>query len=186
MDLFGELDGEAQTQTFIGYLINHIKGAIAENHSLNVLKAYIASNIAYLLFDDFTAIGADLTSITDTHSIHLFRVNGVVIPLSVFLERLANSLQLYIDSENDHMVTTSARVSIKLPDSLFKATESAESSVKAEEEWLRIHGGYQDGHYYYRKAWEEQREHALDETFIEVNFMRDFKQFINTYYEQLY
>ena len=72
----------------VNKMLNTIPGAIYQNDKSFVEKFNnsIASKFAYLLFDDFTTIG-DFQP--DSNVIHIFRLSGIVLPLSYLLKKMA-------------------------------------------------------------------------------------------------
>lgn len=80
--------GISNIQLFLARLKNSVEGAIFEGESkdfFNKISGSLAAEVAGLLFDDMyvkTGIGA----------IHIFRLNDVVVPLSFFLQHIAESL----------------------------------------------------------------------------------------------
>ena len=71
-------------RTFIGVMLNTARGAVGANSNLRgTINDAIARDFAYLLFDDFNTIGRDMTH--GVNGIHIFNLNGVMIPLSFLL-----------------------------------------------------------------------------------------------------
>lgn len=122
----------------------------------------IATNIAYLLFDDYTTIGE---GDTQGNALHVLDLNGIIIPLSVLLAALAQAIA---EGEKDGFRQI-VDVSIKAPSTLFK-------DIEAEERYVMTDGGG-DWH----QAWEHQRQHALKETKIATRFLRNFQEIVRKY-----
>ena len=71
-------------RTFIGVMINSMKGAVGENMDLyDIVCQNLAQDIAMMLFDDYETVGKDLRK-TGVKSIHIMDLNGVFLPLSFF------------------------------------------------------------------------------------------------------
>lgn len=156
-NLFGNI--ENNIDTFIGAMMQLGSGAIGEGQSNN-LESIIAQNVAYLLFDDFDAIG----NVGNTNAIHVMNLNGVLIPLSFILTMLANAIES-VEDEADRVV----RVRISSPAILFK-------SFAEEQTWVESNS---PGNY--RAAWDTQREHALKNTKITTQVLLNFRQLIEQY-----
>ena len=70
----------------------------------------VASDIAYLLFDDVETIGVPQWGAA---ALHLFDLNGIYIPLSYLLWELANSIKYGLD--NPHLFV---KVNITTPNNI--------------------------------------------------------------------
>lgn len=92
--------------TFIGAIANLIPNAIGADNRREMEES-IATDVAYLLFDDIDKIGIPNSG---PQSLHLFDLNGIYIPLSYLLWELANSIQHGL--ENPHLLV---KVNIKTP-----------------------------------------------------------------------
>lgn len=138
--------------TFVGAILQFNKGAIGEGQDINAFEEVIAKNIAYLLFDDFTAIGAGLTNSTNT--LHLMNLNGILVPISSILYALADSI--------DQTITVNPRqiVSVNISTPEIKFPTSASQSA-----WVSSNGGNN------LAAWDYQREEALQNTKISTHFL---------------
>ena len=77
--------------------MNTLKGAVGESEKAN-LQNILATDIAYLLFDDINSIGVPTTGAT---ALHIFDLDGIYIPLSYLLWELAESIQTGLD--NPHL-----------------------------------------------------------------------------------
>lgn len=71
-------------------VMNAGEGAVGAN--LDGVAASIAGAIGHLLFDDVATIGQDMTGVGG-RSIHLFSLNGVLVPLSFFLSQTAAAME---------------------------------------------------------------------------------------------
>ena len=79
-------DGDSE---FLGALYQVAEGAIGEKHKEDFEDALI-SQIAYILFDDYTTIG---NISNGAQAIHLMLLNGIYLPLSVVYMALANAIE---------------------------------------------------------------------------------------------
>lgn len=95
------LDGGTleNANSFIDLIINTIPGAIyagKQDAIKNQLSVILAQNIAQLLFDDWETIGfKNEMVIADSNKlvIHVFPLNGVLVPLSYFLNKAAQAFE---------------------------------------------------------------------------------------------
>lgn len=71
-------------------VMNAGEGAVGAN--LDGVAASIAGAIGHLLFDDVATIGQDMTGVGG-RSIHLFSLNGILVPLSFFLSQTAAAME---------------------------------------------------------------------------------------------
>ena len=143
--------------TLIGAIQQLGKGAMLEGRKAEFEKL-LAQDVAYMLFDDFTTIG---TVSTGGNAIHVMNLNGIMMPMSVFLSMLADAIESVTEDEIRKLVN----VTISAPPILWdnpKGQEKQEAAFPGDN-----HG-----------AWEYQRQYALEHTKITAKFLRDFKSFI--------
>ena len=152
---------EKNIKTFVGAMMQLGNGAIGSGEKWPFEKI-IATNIAYLLFDDYTTIGE---GDAQGNALHVLDLNGIIIPLSVLLAAL---VQAIAEGEKDGFRQI-VDVSIKAPSTLFK-------NIEAEERYVMTEGGG-DWH----QAWEYQRQYALKETKIATRFLRNFQEIVRKY-----
>lgn len=144
--------------TFTGTILQLTKGAIGDSKGLKpLLEDAVAQDVAYLLFDDFKTIGNEVGA-GDTQAIHVMDLNGVLIPLSFFLSIYADALE-----------AATPRNIVKVN---IKTTEIEFPTRKIQYLWESESG---------RNAWDYQREVALNDTMINLHFLRDFKDIISSY-----
>lgn len=145
--------------TFVGTMLQTAKGAIGDNKGIRgqVEKA-IAYDFAYLLFDDFDTIGNDAG---DGKAIHIMNLNGILIPLSFFLQIFAQAIETWI-----YNPTTIIKVQVSSPEILFPRMEQQNA-------WQRANPG--------KSPWNYQRIEALDNTTISMHFLGNFKTIIQDY-----
>lgn len=150
---------DSSVSTLIGAIQQLGKGAMLEGRKAEFEKL-LAQDVAYMLFDDFTTIG---TVSTGGNAIHIMNLNGIMMPMSVFLSMLADSIESVKEDEIRRLVN----VNISAPSILW-------DDPKGQEKQEAAFPGNSHG------AWEYQRQYTLDNTKITVKFLRDFKSFISS------
>lgn len=140
-----------KSETLIGTIMNTIPGSVGGPELLAPLSTMIASDISYFLFDDVKSIG-ELPS-GSVSMLHIFDLDGIYIPLSIFLFILAKSFEQAV-KESTKYVT----VQIKTPSKIMF-----------------------DEPPYGMERWKEQKEDALNNITISIKFFKSFKDFINQY-----
>ena len=146
---------DSSVSTLIGAIQQLGSGAMLEGRKAEFEKL-LAQDVAYMLFDDFTTIG---TVSTGGKAIHVMNLNGIMMPMSVFLSMLADAVESATEDEIRKLVN----VSINAPSILYP-TQKAQNSA------------YPNNPH---EAWEYQRQYALEHTKITAKFLRDFKSFIS-------
>ena len=149
-------------RTFVGTILQTAEGAIGDPRLKEDLEKAMAQDVAYFLFDDFKTIGNEVGA-GDTSAIHVMNLNGVLIPLSLFLIMFANAIEEEVGNPEDYV-----KVDISVPAIEFKTQEE-------QQEWQRREGKTSFD------AWTYQRGKALAESKIEVHFLRSFKSFITQF-----
>lgn len=125
-------------------------------------KAAIMGAAAALLFDDWATIGDEYLK-RKTNCIHVLELEGIEIPLSVFLRALGNAI---CDAAKDL-------------DSLFKV--ELEVNSIAIEKWAKPEGKVDymtNGHLNMLAAWNFQAEKARREALFSIKFLSNFKKII--------
>ena len=145
--------------TLIGAIQQLGKGAMLEGRKAEFEKL-LAQDVAYMLFDDFTTIG---TVSTGGNAIHVMNLNGIMMPMSVFLSMLADAIESVTEDEIRKLVN----VTISAPPILW---DNPEGQKKQEAAFPGNNYG----------AWEYQRQYALEHTKITAKFLKDFKSFVTT------
>lgn len=140
--------------TLIGAIQQLGKGAMLEGRKAEFEKL-LAQDVAYMLFDDFTTIG---TVSTGGNAVHVMNLNGVMMPMSVFLSLLADAIESVTEDEIRKIVS----VSINAPAILYPTQDSQNAAYPNNP----------------HAAWEYQRQFAMDNTKITAKFLKDFKSFI--------
>lgn len=141
---------QSNISTFVGGILQTLSGAIGEDMKKD-FQEWIAEDIAYFLFDDFETIGLPQSS---GISIHIFNLDGILVPLSFFLWLLAASIEK--GTRNPHDI-----VKAKIDAGTIKWTE--EQSVYTQEMWV------------------EQRNDALNNITISVSFLQDFENIMKEF-----
>ena len=141
---------QSNISTFVGGILQTPSGAIGEDMKKD-FQEWIAEDIAYFLFDDFETVGLPQSSST---SIHIFNLDGILVPLSFFLWLLAVSIEK--GTRNPHDI-----VKAKIDAGTIKWTE--EQSVYTQEMWV------------------EQRNDALNNITISVSFLQDFENIMKDF-----
>ena len=140
--------------TLIGAIQQLGDGAMLAGRKAEFEKL-LAQDVAYMLFDDFTTIG-NVSS--GGNAIHVMNLNGIMMPLSVFLSMLADAIESVKEEDLRRLVN----VSINAPAILYPNQDSQRAAYP------------NDPH----QAWEHQRQYALDNTKITARFLKDFKSFV--------
>lgn len=136
--------------TFVGGILQTMSGAIGESMKSD-FQDWIAEDIAYFLFDDFDTIGLPQSSGT---SLHIFNLDGILVPMSFFLWLLAEAIEK--GTRNPHDI-----VKAQINSGTIKWTE--EQSV------------------YTKEMWVEQKNDALNNITISVSFLQDFKNIMKEF-----
>ena len=138
-------------KTKMGAILQTIDGAVGKEAREDI-KFSIAEDIAYYLFDDFATLGSD--SQTGATALHLFDLDGIYVPLSVLLHKIARAI------ESVRKVPTSLiNVSIITPSKILYEKNSSQPT----------------------DAWAQQREDAVNNTKISIHFFKDFFNMIKSF-----
>ena len=147
-------------RTFIGVMINSMKGAVGENMDLyDTVCQNLAQDIAMMLFDDYETVGKDLRK-TGVKSIHIMDLNGVFLPLSFFLDLMARAID-EIGRTPEGLV----KVEYKTPKKIKYDTNEEIRQARARGE----------------APWALQKEEALRDTKISYHFLKDFRDILSQY-----
>lgn len=149
LETFGQVVAPVQQNigTFLGAIANTIPGAIGQSRKKD-LEGIIATDIAYLLFDDISTIGVPQSG---AQALHLLNLDGIYIPLSYFLFELASAIES--GSQN--------------PQLLVKAVINTPSGVQ-----------FAPGDDTGIEKWETQRFTAQESITIGATFLQNFSQLI--------
>lgn len=110
----------------------------------------IATQIGHFLFDDLTIEGSH-----SINRIHLLNLSGIYMPLSVFLEGIQKAIEGTI-------MSGSAKDFVSVSFSAKPSASVAASPWESERDW------------------EDFREERLNQSYVNVHFMRNFAQFITS------
>ena len=146
---------DSSVSTLIGAIQQLGKGAMLEDRKAEFEKL-LAQDVAYMLFDDFTTIG---TVSTGGNAIHIMNLNGVMMPMSVFLSMLADAIESVTEDEIRKLVN----VTISAPPILYPTQDDQNAA-------------YPDNPH---AAWEYQKQYTIEHTKITAKFLRDFKSFVS-------
>ena len=166
MDVYQAVSGKTEVVEAIKQLLPGAVGDTSENRE-NVNSA-IAQHIAYLLFDDFTIDGSVKDGPT---SLHLFDLDGIYIPLSFLLFRMAKAIK-----ETQKNPTSVISIEIKNKNEILFPEESNYSGGLAGY-WAALGGRNSGPHGKYNKLWTRQANEA-NNIEVEVHFLKDFFSFI--------
>ena len=142
--------------TLIGAIINTAKHALFEGRAnQNAVRLALSQAFASFLFDDVKTIGKELADATTIDAIHIMRLNQVVVPLSFFLQGAADSLRGAVGQSLQDFVS----VHLHVPALLYYGPPVGTGYAK----------------------WTSQRDYAMDNTTITINFGHKFKQLMNDF-----
>lgn len=146
-----ELAGQSTSsaKTIMGIALQLGAGAIGDkSNGKETIERYIALNMAAFLFDDFTSIGE--SNATGANALHIFDLNGVYVPLSVVLFKLAQAAE-QTKSEVDAIV----RVNLYAPPILYPEPHTGIG------------------------CWNEQRQSAIANTKISIHFLKGLRDLLS-------
>lgn len=146
-------------------LVQLTDGAIGSDKSLRTnIESFLAEQIAYILFDDVDTIGVQNGG---ARAIHLLDLNGVIFPLSVMLETLANAFTSYFTK-----IKESVDIQINSTTILFQTNKDEVDYIVKEYGSGKTDSGDPE------VAWAHQREDTLDNTKIAVLFLRGIQDIL--------
>lgn len=147
---------ESGTMEQLLFALAHIgENLLTQKDGEQAAERYLASKIAYFMFDDIgideveNSLGANFVD----GAIHVFNLNGVYIPLSVYLNALYKALRQMESNEYQDY----ARVNI-LDDNKVKYT--SQKNLLTRENWQEVH------------------EKRYNQDLLEVHFMGNFREII--------
>ena len=122
----------------------------------------LASDIAYFLFDDYEIVGSKQTS--SVKQLHVLDLDGVYVPLSVFLQLLADAFE------------KAESAALSNPSGIVNVTISSKSAILFDYEHPNTPpGGWTT------EMWHRQRDDANNWELASITFLRDFEDFIMSY-----
>lgn len=146
------------TATFRGAIANLIPGAAGEGMN-QIITDYLASNMAYFLFDDVAQIG--MSHDNTTNAIHLFMLSGVYVPLSYLLFSLGQAINSV--ENNSKKIKSISNVSIKTPSGIqFPEPKDTPTGEYTYDDWVT------------------QKNIALEEIIISMHFAKNINDFITS------
>lgn len=143
-------------ESLIEGILQTMSGAVGENIK-GTLSEALASDIAMWLFDDFDTIGAMPEQSTPS-SLHIMSLDGMYVPLSVFLNKLAGA---FAEVEGD--VNKLVRVDIDSGSIAYPKGDIVPGR----------------GMVWGMEKWESQAAIAQTQIKIGVHFLNSFKQFMS-------
>ena len=146
--------------TLIGAINQLGKGAMLADQE-GAFEKMLAQDVAYMLFDDYATIGeADAGG----NSIHIMNLNGIMIPLSMILELLADAIDsTYIDADRVRRIVN---VDIKVPEIEFDTQDKQNRWQEQNPE---------------QNAWDYQRQQTLKNSTISAKFLHSFRQIVQEF-----
>lgn len=129
-------------------------GAIGDKYMAEARES-VAACAAYMLFDDFETIGNEVAGAQGVvgNQIHLFYLNGFYVTLSILLDRLADAF-----SQIQKQIPTSL-VSVQI--------RNGKIQFPNPDEWGE-------------GKWEIQKNYTLNHTTIEMHFLKNINDFLNS------
>jgi hypothetical protein len=160
---------QRKAEEFIEVVENAIPGAVLDDNQAlikTILRDRIYESMAYLLFDDWVAIGNEAG---DGTAIHSFTLNGINIPLSYLLIGAGRAIRKANSSSNSRGGWFN--VSISYPkELLYKSSKDYPEEGTSEKPDVL-------------KAWENQRQVALDSIRFTNHFLANFYSLVLNEYE---
>lgn len=153
-----------------GAILQLAQGALGNKQLEESLRAGIAEMAAQFLFDDYLTIGRKHKNLT---AIHIFNLDGVLIPLSLVLTALARAFE---DSSR-YNYKDIVRVHFSIPEILYPY--GIAPGEEGESEPAPAHSGTPiDQRKWGMNAWNYQREYAQLNSLIGINFLKNFRDLI--------
>lgn len=147
---------DRNANTLVGALLNTAKGAVGADEELkNKISKALMGDIALMLFDDYQTIGDKVR--TGARVIHILNLNGIYVPMSLFLKMSARAIENSL--ENEIVVKTSTKP-ILFP------------KQRDQDRWMAKNNA---------SPWQHQKEKALETTTISYRFLRNFQEIISQY-----
>ena len=164
----GKLSSNIDINHFVMVIANTINGAILEGDYEQIREwvyTYVFESIASLLFDDWENVGKEMSS-TKANAIHVLLLEDINVPFSVFLKGAGNALKKTVKE-----VKTTDYINIVMHKS--KILYPAKDYETPENYPLKENGEPAVG-----KAWNIQRQDALDNYKITIKFYRNFNELV--------
>ena len=153
-----------------GAILQLAQGALGNKQLEESLRAGIAEMAAQFLFDDYLTIGRKHKNLT---AIHIFNLDGVLIPLSLVLTALARAFE---DSSR-YNYKDIVRVHFSIPEILYPYGIAPGEEGKSEPAPASS-GTPIDQRKWGMNAWNYQREYAQLNSLIGINFLKNFRDLI--------
>ena len=175
----------------INIVINTIPGAIYEGSTKaqDILSRFLAQKIAYMLFDDWDTIGGKQIGDLDENvkAIHVFALNGVLVPLSYLLKKAADAFKItsldFTIKRNEYF-----RVSFDTPNNII-FPESKDTTNWMMEQIYDKYGKKEYNQLDYKdkfeiraqqliEAWNKQSADAINNTTFGIDFLSNFNDLL--------
>ena len=159
-------------QLYLNKLLNSMTGAMYgesfdRNKANDFLTYSLASQVGAMLFDDMYATTAGLMN--DNRGIHIFRLSGIVIPLSVFLMGFARAFDNWNDGTSRAYARKWFKVGFTRPSQILYKYNSSTDSYD-----------YEGQHP--AEAWNTQRKYAINRFKITMSFFGTFIEEVLKYF----
>lgn len=145
-----------------------------------IIRVLMAAVAGRLLFSDWSMIGYDYKH--GAKQIHVFNLEGIIIPLSFVLKKLAYAMEQFGNGSWKHYYRDSpiTVANFKKPSKiLYPRDLSNQPQIDAGERYPGLdideETGKSTNFYYY---WEKQRSDAVSKSKVQIRFMHDFKKII--------
>lgn len=164
----------SKSYTFVneltGAILQLAQGALGDKQLEENLRAGIAGMVAQFLFDDYLTIGRKHKNLT---AIHIFNLDGILIPLSLILTALARAFE----KSSQHNYKDIVRIHFSIPSILYPygiapGEEDNDQPMPASSN-IPI-----DQRRWGMNAWNYQRQYAQLNSLIAINFLKDFRNII--------
>lgn len=173
---------------------NMITGAIAE-HAKKPLETYLAIYAGMIMFDDVIAMAREAVITLQNQStnvvggkikqVHLYNLNGIYVPASMFLTYLSDSL----NKNNQQAITDMMHVQINTTNitadiNKKKSSKNAEIRQKNKQLYNSFNAALADGSEGLTEAdWNAVSSMAVNNTKVQILFLASFEAFINSLFK---
>lgn len=143
---------------FMTKVANTIPGAIGQNYKKEVdreLSTTIATHVADLLFDGYSTLGRNIAG--GAKQLHVFRLSGIIVPLSYLLRNLGEALSQFDPEQADNFM----KINVYRPNIMY--------------EDVQVGGSFSD----IIEKWNIQRESIYSSIKVSIKFLSNFKKLLN-------
>lgn len=163
-----------KAQDFIDVVINAMPGAVLQGSQSAIkdsLRAEIFRSMAYLLFDDWIAIG----NIETTNAIHVFNLNGLEIPLSTLLIGAGQAIKAASQSSRWFRTDIHFPSNVKYPNGWQLDDDYPMKNVVRKRTGQLVSVPDVD------QAWANQKEDAYSSVYFNTHFLSNFNSIITDF-----